>query len=1124
MFNRRTIRHGGILLVCAAFGIALNGCVRTTSPTVSATNPSAGETGVAVNRQITAVFSEEMDPATMSASTFTLKRGGDAVPGVVSYDGVTATFNPDTELQPSTLYTAKISMSAGALLKYDTHEYHPERRRWYVGLLAGGLLAAHLAQNPASSTLVQDFSWSFTTGALPDTTPPSVSAVLPSEGSSNAALDANLTATFSEAMDVQTINADSFTLKRGELAVPGVVSYTGVTATFNPVLLLEPGAEYSATISTISEDLAGNALASDYEWSFRTSGVVDDEAPRVTFTAPGNRQAGVSLSGNLSATFSEPMEPTSISTGTFTLKTGNTAIPGSVNYSGVTAVFNPTVNLSANTPYSAKISFEASDRAGNALGGDFDWTFTTGAAPDSVPPAVQATSPRDEATNESLGRSLAASFSEAMDPLTINSTTFTLSDGAGPLTGNVSYIGLLAIFDPVTNLKANTRYTATIKRQVTDLAGNFPAEDFEWQFTTGASQDTTPPTVTFTVPVNDSGNVPISGNLAATFSEAMDPLTITTASFTLSWGSVFIPGTVVYAGTTAIFNPNITLTADTLYTATITSNAADLAGVNLPADYVWTFTTSALEDDSAPRVTLTSPASGGSGSSLSGNIAATFSEVMDPRSLNVSTFRLSRGATPVLGTVNYAGLTTIFNPNNSLLANTTYTAVISGETADLAGNPLVEDYVWSFTTGAALDTIAPTVTFTDPVDDAVGISVNKQLAVSFSESMNPSTVTTATFTLDRGATPIPGSVVYAGNAAIFSPAAQLLPNTTYTASVWMEAEDLAGNSMEADYVWSFTTGAALDESSPTVLSTNPVDGAVGVPINQQIGVTFSEVMDPLSITTVTFILSKGAVLVPGTVVYAGTTAIFSPTLGLTANTLYTAAVLLETTDLAGNRLGADYVWTFSTGVTTAQGVIALGAANSFAILAGSTVSSTGPTVVTGDLGVSPGTAVTGFPPGVLNGALSTGSDSSVVQAKLALNAAIFEASTRSSGPVSLPGDLSGLTLFPGLYTNSTSVMLSSGALTFDAQGDSNAVFLLQMGSTLTSGSNTEVILAGGAKAGNIYWQVGSAATLGTGSSFKGNILAETSITLATGAALEGRALTRTAAVSLDAATVTMPAL
>ena len=389
--------------------------------------------------------------------------------------------------------------------------------------------------------------------------------------------------------------------------------------------------------------------------------------------------------------------------------------------------------------------------------------------------------------------------------------------------------------------------------------------------------------------------------------------------------------------------------------------------------------------------------------------------------------------------------------------------------------------------------------------------------------MDPLTLTTDTFTLSDGVTPVTGSVTYLDVTATFSPEVDLEPNTTYTATIVVGAADLAGNPLAEDFVWTFTTGDAADMAAPLVDSVDPADEAIGVPVNKTVATIFNEAMDPLTLTTDTFTLSDGTTPVSGSVDYLDLTATFSPDVDLAPNTTYTATVLAGASDLAGNPLAEDFVWTFTTGDTTAQETIDLGAANAFAILAGSTVSNTGPSVITGDLGVSPGTEVVGFPPGILNGAIFSGVDSAAGQAKLDLTTAFNEAAGRSTGPVSLPGDLSGLTLFPGLYTNSTSVMLSVGNVTLDAQGDANAVFLFQMGSTLTTGSSTQVVLGGDAKASNIYWQVGTSATLGTNCIFKGNILAEASITLTTGATLDGRALTQTAAVTLDAATITVPA-
>src|SRR5207237_3022098 len=130
---------------------------------------------------------------------------------------------------------------------------------------------------------------------------------------------------------------------------------------------------------------------------------------------------------------------------------------------------------------------------------------------------------------------------------------------------------------------------------------------------------------------------------------------------------------------------------------------------------------------------------------------------------------------------------------------------------------------------------------------------------------------------------------------------------------------------------------------------------------------------------------------------------------------------------------------------------------------------------------------------------------------------------RTNGAVTVAGNLGGQTLTTGLYKSTSSLEISSGDLTLDAQGDANAVFIFQMASTLTTTSGRQVILSGGARAANVFWQVGSSATLGTTSVFKGTIMADQSITLTTGATLDGRALARIAAVTLDANVVTAPA-
>ena len=205
--------------------------------------------------------------------------------------------------------------------------------------------------------------------------------------------------------------------------------------------------------------------------------------------------------------------------------------------------------------------------------------------------------------------------------------------------------------------------------------------------------------------------------------------------------------------------------------------------------------------------------------------------------------------------------------------------------------------------------------------------------------------------------------------------------------------------------------------------------------------------------------------------------------------------------------------------TTAQARVRLNGASSFAVLAGSVITSTEETTVTGNLGLCPGSSVTGFPPGILKGAQHI-NDVIANQAKLDLTTAYNDAAGRTcTDIVTLSGNIGGLTLTPGLYKSTSSLAISSGDLTFDAKGNANAVFIIQIASTLTNTSGRKVILSGGALASNIFWQVGSSATFETTSVFKGTVMAKQSITFNTGSKLNGRALARNGAVVITGNTI-----
>jgi hypothetical protein len=521
-------------------------------------------------------------------------------------------------------------------------------------------------------------------------------------------------------------------------------------------------------------------------------------------------------------------------------------------------------------------------------------------------------------------------------------------------------------------------------------------------------------------------------------------------------------------------------------------------------------------------------------------ITATFSESMNSASILASgTFSVNGpGATPVSGTVTYDATNSIavFAPTGGTFAiSTTFTATLTTAAMSSGLSPLASNYVWTFTTGASTNTTAPLVTSTNPADTSIGAGTDQKITVAFSEAMDSTTVTPTTFTLTGpGATPVAGTVTYStiGTTATFTPISVLAANTAYSATITTGVTDLAGNALASNFGWSFTTGDTTDTAAPTVSSTNPVDGAGSVGIDASINATFDKPMDPSTLNPVTFtVTGPGATVVAGQVTYDVPDMIvtFTPTSPLASSTTFTAA-LTGALDLAGNPL-ATFLWAFSTGTTpTGRSPIDLGAATNFAAFAQATVTNAGGTIVNGDLGLTPGLSVTGFPPGTMNGTIQL--DNSAAAAALASLTTAYNDAAGLLGATTIAENLAGQTLPPGLYVSAAhSFEIGSAVnpnLTLDAQGDPNAVWVFQMpASTLTlTAPGCNIVLKNGAQPSNIFWQVGSSATIAGGCVVEGSILADTTITLAALATVNGRALagaiTATGAVTMSSNIATRP--
>lgn len=692
------------------------------------------------------------------------------------------------------------------------------------------------------------------------------------------------------------------------------------------------------------------------------------------------------------------------------------------------------------------------------------------------------------------------------------------------------------------------------------------------------------PTVVSTAPANNATGVPTAQIITATFSEAMNAATISTSTFTVTAPGGAVTGVVTYSGMTATFTPSAALAASTVYTGTITTGAADPLGNHLASNFVWTFTTGSI-----PSVISTNPLNGATNVPINQKITATFSEAMNSGTVTAAatfTLAVTAGGAAVPGTVTYVAATNTatFAPTANLLPSTQYTATITTAAQSAAGNALASNHVWSFTTGKTADSTAPTVILTIPASGATAVPTNQKITATFSKPMDSATVVAAgTFTVavaGVGGAAVPGTVSYSGSTATFTPTANLTASTQFTATITSAAKDLSGNALAAGAVpnpWSFTTGTTTDTTAPTITLTNPANVATNVVLNTTVSATFSKAMDPLTITAFgTFTLSvagAGGAAVAGNVTYdsASDIATFTPAANLTATTQYTATISSAAKDLAGNALASGTKpnpWTFTTGASIGTTGPNLGAASTFGAFGGGAgITNQGiNTVINGDIGTTgASTLVTGFHDagpgctytetgsnvGTVNGKIYTAPPPPTVGCPTEGTATTFAIATQAATdalaaynsltPASRPGgtdpgagQLGGLVLAPAIYKSASGSFLITGSdLTLDAQGNANAIWVFQMASSLTvgaPGAPRNIILVNGAQAKNVFWQVGSFATINAagGGTMVGTIIASSGVSFSTPGnaavvTLNGRALALNASVTMVNTVINVPA-
>jgi hypothetical protein len=438
-------------------------------------------------------------------------------------------------------------------------------------------------------------------------------------------------------------------------------------------------------------------------------------------------------------------------------------------------------------------------------------------APEPLPPVltiptVTSVTPINMATQVLISTSVSANFSEAMDAATINLQSVKLTLGTQTVAGAVSLDASrkTAVFTPSAALASSTAYTVTITSAAKSAAGQALANDVVWRFTTDVEVDSSAPTVSSTTPADAAIDIVLDTSISANFSEALDTSSVNGTSFTVTAGTTAVAGVVSASGSKATFTPTTLLTANTLYTATLTTGIKDLAVIpnTLATDYVWSFTSG----KSTPTVTLTNPLDAATEVAINHNLVATFSEPMDMLTIDTTSFILSApNAVPVTGSVSLDtdSNSAIFVPNNDFNPSTVYTATITTAAMSAEGMPLSNDYIWSFTTAVMTDVVAPTVLETDPLNTAIDFPLNRNIVAKFSEAIAPASINNTSFTITDGVNLVAGKLSYAGTSITFNPTDDLAASTLYTAKLTTAITDLAtpANPLASDYVWSFTTSA-----------------------------------------------------------------------------------------------------------------------------------------------------------------------------------------------------------------------------------------------------------------------------------------------------------------------------
>jgi hypothetical protein len=497
-----------------------------------------------------------------------------------------------------------------------------------------------------------------------------------------------------------------------------------------------------------------------------------------------------------------------------------------------------------------------------------------------------------------LDAAFVITFSEPVAAATATVANFTWTQGATPVPFTVSSVsGAVVTLTPTSALSPLAPYAVTIGTGVTDVAGNRLAAAVTVGFTT---RDPTAPTLTGSDPADGATGIARNKVVTLTFSEAIAGGSVTASTVTWTVGGTPVPHTRATVGSTVTLSPTATLANGSLQTVTVTTGVTDLSGNPLAVQEVVTFTTL---DNVAPTIVGTTPANLATGVSRSPVITVTFSEPISAGTATSTNFKLSADdfVTTVPCDVLPVGSAVTMTPTVPLANKALYKFRVETGAADASGNTLAAQATYSFTTA---DTVAPVVLSTVPAANATRVSRSAPVAITFDEAILAASVTATTVTWKQGGVDVPHTRSVTGATVTLTPTATLGNEALQTVTVTTGVTDLAGNALAADHPFTFMT---IDDQAPTFVASSPATGNLAVARATHLVLTFSEPVDPATVTPANLGWTDAASTISWTKVVAGPSVTITPSAPLSNYANQVITVGTGITDLAGNHLAAQAV-------------------------------------------------------------------------------------------------------------------------------------------------------------------------------------------------------------------------